>query len=112
MNPSVVPIVLGRRSTGPSVPTDGPLVDPFGRVHDDLRISAHRPLQSTLCVLHARGGRAVLPEPTSCERDEIVRVASVARDLGVTAVRLTGGEPSAAATSWTVRALSSLGLTT
>ena len=41
VNPSVVPIVLGRRrSTAPARRrADGPLVDTFGRIHSDLRIS-------------------------------------------------------------------------
>ena len=34
-----------------------------------------------------------LPGPALLSFDEIVRVASVARSLGVDAVRLTGGEP-------------------
>jgi len=75
------------------MPTSGPLVDPFGRVHDDLRISVtdRCNLRCTYCMPDE--GMTFLPRSMLLSFDEIVRVATVARALGVTSVRLTGGEP-------------------
>src|SRR5450755_1537428 len=76
-----------------SMPTQGPLVDPFGRVHDDLRISVtdRCNLRCTYCM--PEEGMTFLPRSEVLTFDEIVRVAGVARTLGVSSIRLTGGEP-------------------
>lgn len=68
-------------------------MDPFGRVHDDLRISVtdRCNLRCTYCM--PEEGMTFLPRSMLLSFDEIVRVASVARALGVSSVRLTGGEP-------------------
>ncbi len=75
------------------MPTGGPLVDRFGRVHDDLRISVtdRCNLRCTYCM--PEEGMTFLPRTEVLSFDEIVRVAGVARSLGVTSIRLTGGEP-------------------
>jgi len=75
------------------MPTDGPLVDSFGRVHDDLRISVtdRCNLRCTYCM--PERGMTFLPRSALLSYDEIVRVATVAHRLGVTSLRLTGGEP-------------------
>jgi cyclic pyranopterin phosphate synthase len=75
------------------MPTEGPLVDSFGRVHDDLRISVtdRCNLRCTYCM--QEHGMTFLPRFALLSFDEIVRVADVARRLGVTSIRLTGGEP-------------------
>jgi cyclic pyranopterin phosphate synthase len=80
------------RSTG-SMPTAGPLVDPFGRVHDDLRISVtdRCNLRCTYCM--PEEGMTFLPRSDLLSFDEIVRVARVAKSVGIKQVRLTGGEP-------------------
>jgi len=102
---TTVPVVLSSRGptplSGGAVPTgwiqemprSGPLVDTFGRVHDDLRISVtdRCNLRCTYCM--PERGMTFLPTPDLLSFDEVVRVASVARALGVDAVRLTGGEP-------------------
>jgi cyclic pyranopterin phosphate synthase len=102
---TVVPVVLSRRGDArpstvqeraepaPGMPSTGPLVDTFGRVHDDLRISVtdRCNLRCTYCM--PEQGMTFLPNASLLSFDEIVRVASVARSLGVDAVRLTGGEP-------------------
>ena len=76
-----------------SMPTEGPLVDPFGRVHDDLRISVtdRCNLRCTYCM--PEEGMTFLPRSELLSFDEIVRVARVAKSLGVQQIRLTGGEP-------------------
>jgi cyclic pyranopterin phosphate synthase len=75
------------------MPSDGPLIDTFGRVHNDLRISItdRCNLRCTYCM--PEYGMQFLPRHALLSFDEIVRVATVARALGVTSVRLTGGEP-------------------
>ncbi len=93
MNPSVVPIVLGRRSSGPSAPTDGPLVDTFGRIHSDLRISLTDNCNFRCVYCMPEEGVPLRPREELLGRDEIVRLARIAFDLGVRSVRLTGGEP-------------------
>lgn len=76
-----------------SMPTDGPMVDSFGRVHSDLRISVtdRCNLRCTYCM--PERGMTFLPRSALLTFDEILRVAAVARRLGVTSLRLTGGEP-------------------
>lgn len=69
------------------------LVDSFGRIHRDLRVSLtdRCNLRCTYCMPADFG--AWTPNAHLLTRAEIVRVISVAVDSGVTAVRLTGGEP-------------------
>ena len=70
----------------------GPLVDPHGRLHTDLRVSV-----TDRCNL--RCGYCMPLEPTFRPREElldfveIARTVAVAADLGIRTVRLTGGEP-------------------
>jgi cyclic pyranopterin phosphate synthase len=93
------------------MPTDGTLVDPFGRVHDDLRISVtdRCNLRCTYCM--PEQGMTFLPRSALLTFEEIERVAAVARDLGVTSIRLTGGEPLVRpGLAGLVARLSSLGL--
>jgi len=70
------------------------LVDGFGRVHTDLRVSLTDKcnLRCTYCM--PPEGLDWLPSESVLTDDEVVRVVGVAvRDLGITNVRLTGGEP-------------------
>jgi GTP 3',8-cyclase len=76
-----------------AMPTEGPLVDRFGRVHNDLRISVTDRCNLRCVYCMPEEGVPFLPRADILSFDEIVRVARVARGLGVTAVRLTGGEP-------------------
>ena len=90
----VVPVAISERSPDlPPMPTAGPLVDGFGRVHTDLRISVtdRCNLRCTDCM--PEDGLVWLPRSEILTFEEIERVAIVARDLGVDSVRLTGGEP-------------------
>jgi GTP 3',8-cyclase len=75
------------------MPVEGPLVDAHGRIHDDLRISVtdRCNLRCTYCM--PEQGMTFLPHPALLSFDEIVRVARVARSLGIVSIRLTGGEP-------------------
>lgn len=70
-----------------------PLVDRFGRVHRDLRISLtdRCSLRCTYCM--PAEGVPWLAGSTVLSTEELVRVARVAVEQGVTEIRLTGGEP-------------------
>lgn len=75
-----------------SMPTSGGLVDSYGRLHTDLRISITDRC-NLRCVYCMDEDMVFQPREELLSVDEIVRVARVARDLGVTSIRLTGGEP-------------------
>jgi cyclic pyranopterin phosphate synthase len=70
-----------------------PLVDTYGRVVSDLRVSLTDKcsLRCTYCM--PAEGLPWLPREELLTDDEIVRLVQVALRLGVTSVRLTGGEP-------------------
>jgi GTP 3',8-cyclase len=78
---------------GREMPTEGPLIDPFGRVHDDLRLSVTDRCNLRCVYCMPNEGMTFLPRAEILTFEEIVRVAGVARSLGVRSVRLTGGEP-------------------
>lgn len=69
------------------------LVDRFGRAHHDLRISLtdRCSLRCTYCM--PAEGVPWLPGATLLTTDELVRIARVGVELGITEIRLTGGEP-------------------
>jgi len=73
--------------------TRGRLVDRFGRVHRDLRISLtdRCSLRCTYCM--PAEGVPWLAKSNILTTDELERVTRVAASLGITEVRLTGGEP-------------------
>lgn len=70
-----------------------PLVDRFGRVHRDLRISLtdRCSLRCTYCM--PAEGVPWLAGPTMLTTPELVRIAAVGVRLGISEIRLTGGEP-------------------
>ncbi|SEB88420.1 cyclic pyranopterin phosphate synthase [Paramicrobacterium humi] len=74
-------------------PFEGPLVDRFGRVHRDLRISLTDKcnLRCTYCM--PAEGVPWLAKQNLLTTDEIERVARVLARLGIVETRLTGGEP-------------------
>jgi cyclic pyranopterin phosphate synthase len=76
-----------------SGPAEGPLVDTFGRVHSDLRVSVTDRCNFRCTYCMPAGDMVWLPRQEILTYEEIERVARVFRGLGVTAVRLTGGEP-------------------
>lgn len=96
---SVVPVTIGRRSAPPMRRTPapsragGPLLDSYGRVHRDLRISLtdRCSLRCTYCM--PEQGNEWLARTSILTLDEIERIARVAAAAGVTTFRLTGGEP-------------------
>ena len=76
-----------------AAPADGPLVDTYGRVHTDLRISVTDRCNFRCSYCMPVEDMKWLPREGILTYEEIVRVARVMKSLGVAAVRLTGGEP-------------------
>ncbi|MFK5582971.1 MULTISPECIES: GTP 3',8-cyclase MoaA [unclassified Serinicoccus] len=77
----------------PAAAMRDPLVDRYGRVHRDLRISVtdRCSLRCTYCM--PEEGVPWLARPTMLSTEEVVRLAGVAVSMGIEEVRLTGGEP-------------------
>ncbi len=77
----------------PAPAAGGALADRYGRVATDLRVSVtdRCNLRCTYCM--PAEGLDWLPKPELLTFEEITRLVSVAVSLGVTGVRLTGGEP-------------------
>lgn len=89
-------IDLGVPSLGPidPAPIDGPLVDTFGRVATDLRVSLtdRCNLRCTYCM--PADGLDWLPGDQLLAPAELTRLLRIAvTRLGITSVRFTGGEP-------------------
>ncbi len=75
-----------------TMPPASALVDRFGRVHTDLRLSVtdRCTLRCTYCMPLDATFR---PREELLTDDECIRVATVAARLGVRSIRVTGGEP-------------------
>lgn len=89
-------IDLGVPSLGPvePAPVSGPLIDTFGRVATDLRVSLtdRCNLRCTYCM--PADGLDWLPGEQLLTPDEMIRLLRIAvTRLGITSVRFTGGEP-------------------
>jgi cyclic pyranopterin phosphate synthase len=69
------------------------LVDTFGRVATDLRVSLTDRCNLRCAYCMPPEGLEWLPAPEMLTDDEVVRLVSVAVAEGVTEVRFTGGEP-------------------
>jgi len=97
---SVASVTLRPTRRGPrdrvarlAMPETGPLMDTHGRVHRDLRLSLTDRCNLRCSYCMPAGGMRFQPVGEHLSADELVRVAAVARDLGVRRIRLTGGEP-------------------
>jgi cyclic pyranopterin phosphate synthase len=75
------------------MPEAGGLVDRHGRVHRDLRISVTDRCNLRCVYCMPEDGLPGLPQRDLLTFDEIARLARVARSVGVTSIRITGGEP-------------------
>jgi cyclic pyranopterin phosphate synthase len=92
----VTAIDLGVPSLGPAeqVPTSGALVDTFGRIATDLRVSLtdRCNLRCTYCM--PAEGLDWMPGDQLLHPDELSRLLRIAvTRLGITSIRFTGGEP-------------------
>ncbi|MFI5779440.1 GTP 3',8-cyclase MoaA [Nocardia sp. NPDC051570] len=89
-----IPAVRGKRPALDGRPDTPHLVDRFGRVARDLRVSITEKcsLRCTYCM--PEEGLPAIPADELLSAEEIVRVVTLAvRELGVREVRFTGGEP-------------------
>ena len=78
-----------------STPVSVPLVDGFGRVHRDLRISVTDRCNFRCSYCMPAEGMKWLPRDEVLSFEEIERIARVCVEhFGVDSIRLTGGEPT------------------
>ncbi len=70
-----------------------PVIDTFGRVHDNLRISVTDKCNIRCFYCMPEGPVDYMPHGEILRYEEIERFARVAADLGIRKIRLTGGEP-------------------
>ena len=76
-----------------AMPLDGPLVDTFGRVADDLRISVTDRCNFRCTYCMPAEGLAWLPKTEILTFEELTRLLAIFVRLGVTGLKVTGGEP-------------------
>ncbi len=88
-----LPLPTAGRPVRTAMPTEGPLVDQYGRIHDDLRISVTDRCNLRCVYCMPEEGLTFQHRSALLSYEEIARVAQVARSLGVATIRLTGGEP-------------------
>ena len=74
-------------------PAPSLLVDRHGRAHRDLRVSLTDRCNLRCSYCMPAEGLAWLPAPTLLTTGEMVRIGQLLVGLGITEVRLTGGEP-------------------
>jgi len=77
-----------------TMPTEGPLVDTFGRVADDLRISVTDRCNFRCTYCMPAEGLAWLPRAELLTFEELTRALRVFVGLGVRSLKVTGGEPT------------------
>jgi cyclic pyranopterin phosphate synthase len=75
------------------IPHDGPLVDSYGRLIKNLRISVTDKCNFRCVYCMPAEGLPWLPRADILTFEEITRIAKVAVGLGIEQIRLTGGEP-------------------
>src|SRR5580692_9186924 len=73
--------------------TEAPLADSFGRIHDNLRISVTDRCNVRCFYCMPETDVHFVPRAEILDFEEIERFARIAASLGVTKLRLTGGEP-------------------
>jgi cyclic pyranopterin phosphate synthase len=80
--------------TSTSMPTPGPLVDRFGRVADDLRISVTDRCNFRCTYCMPAEGLTWLPRSEILSFEELARALALFVGLGVRSIKVTGGEPT------------------
>src|SRR6266550_2311481 len=75
-------------------PLDGPLIDTFGRVADDLRVSVTDRCKFRCTYCMPAEGLAWLPKSEVLTFEEMTRLVRVFASLGVRSIKVTGGEPT------------------
>jgi cyclic pyranopterin phosphate synthase len=75
-------------------PGDGPLVDTFGRVADDLRVSVTDRCNFRCTYCMPAEGLRWLPKDELLTFEELTRLLQLFVGLGVRSIKVTGGEPT------------------
>jgi cyclic pyranopterin phosphate synthase len=75
-------------------PSDGPLADTFGRVGSDMRISVTDRCNFRCSYCMPAEGLAWLPKEEILTFEELTRLLALFVRLGVTSIKVTGGEPT------------------
>ena len=75
-------------------PAEGPLVDTFGRVADDLRVSVTDRCNFRCTYCMPAEGVAWLPKEEILTFEEMARLLGIFVGLGVKSIKVTGGEPT------------------
>ncbi len=75
-------------------PTDGPLIDAFGRIADDLRISVTDRCNFRCTYCMPAEGLQWLPKEEILTFEELTRLLALFVRLGVRGLKVTGGEPT------------------
>jgi len=75
-------------------PVEGPLIDAFGRVADDLRISVTDRCNFRCTYCMPAEGLRWLPREEILTFEELTRVLALFVRLGVRSLKITGGEPT------------------
>src|ERR1700741_134231 len=93
--PAVPSLTAGRtHDRAADAPTDGPLLDTYGRAATDLRVSLTDRCNLRCSYAMPAEGLDWLPGEQLLRPDELARLMRIAvTRLGITSVRFTGGEP-------------------
>jgi cyclic pyranopterin phosphate synthase len=75
-------------------PAEGPLVDSFGRIADDLRVSVTDRCNFRCTYCMPAEGLAWLPKSEILTFEESTRLLGIFVSLGVRSIKVTGGEPT------------------
>ncbi len=75
-------------------PDGGPLIDTFGRVADDLRVSVTDRCNFRCTYCMPAEGVAWLPKEEILTFEEMTRLLGVFVGLGIRSIKVTGGEPT------------------
>jgi GTP 3',8-cyclase len=86
--------VTGPRTFGADTPAQGALVDTFGRVADDLRISVTDRCNFRCTYCMPAEGLTWLPKEQILTFEELTRALRLFVELGIRSVKVTGGEPT------------------
>jgi GTP 3',8-cyclase len=78
----------------PSAPAEGPLLDTFGRIADDLRISVTDRCNFRCTYCMPAEGLQWLPKDELLTFEELTRLLALFVRLGVRGLKITGGEPT------------------
>ncbi|CAN5397149.1 GTP 3',8-cyclase MoaA [soil metagenome] len=83
-----------QRMVSTPAPATGPLIDTFGRVHTDLRVSVTDRCNLRCAYCMPAEGLDWLPKDEVLSSPELIRLLTIAvTRLGITNIRFTGGEP-------------------